>query len=233
MAGLSKDIWLSALWKNNPSFVQLLGLCPLLATSTGATPALGLGICTMFVMLMSNTVISLTRKQIPHEIRIPVFVLIIAALVTITQLLIHAFAFTLYQSLGIFLPLIVTNCIVIGRIEAFAYKNNVKDSALDGFAMGFAVAISLVLLGIVRELIGQGTIFKDLDLIFGPIAKNWYIEVFHTDNNFILAILAPGAFITLGLLIAGKNYLNQRYELKQKAKEKSAKLNSSQVELAN
>ncbi|RIY37156.1 electron transport complex subunit E [Psittacicella gerlachiana] len=210
----TKEIWLAALWKNNPSFVQLLGLCPLLATSTGATPALGLGICTMFVMFMSNTVISLLRNQIPNEIRIPVFVLIIAALVTITQLIIHAFAFTLYQSLGIFLPLIVTNCIVIGRIEAFAYKNNVRDSAVDGLAMGFAVALALVILGAIRELIGQGTIFKDLNLIFGPIAKNWYIQVFQVDNNFLLAILAPGAFITLGLLIAGKNYLNQRQALK-------------------
>lgn len=210
----TKEIWLSALWKNNPSFVQLLGLCPLLATSTGATPALGLGICTMFVMFMSNTVISILRNQIPNEIRIPVFVLIIAALVTITQLIIHAFAFTLYESLGIFLPLIVTNCIVIGRIEAFAYKNKVLPSAVDGFAMGFAVALALVMLGAIRELLGQGTIFKDLNLILGPIAKDWYIQVYQVDNNFLLAILAPGAFITLGLLIAGKNYLNQRHALK-------------------
>ncbi|RIY33713.1 electron transport complex subunit RsxE [Psittacicella melopsittaci] len=210
----TKEIWLSALWKNNPSFVQLLGLCPLLATSTGATPALGLGICTMFVMFMSNTVISILRNQIPNEIRIPVFVLIIAALVTITQLIIHAFAFTLYESLGIFLPLIVTNCIVIGRIEAFAYKNKVIPSAVDGFAMGFAVALALVMLGAIRELLGQGTIFKDLNLILGPIAKDWYIQVYQVDNNFLLAILAPGAFITLGLLIAGKNYLNQRHALK-------------------
>ncbi|MFC6276041.1 electron transport complex subunit E [Psittacicella hinzii] len=218
MSQSTKEIWLSALWKNNPSFVQLLGLCPLLATSTGATPALGLGIATMFVMLLANTSISLLRNYIPHEIRIPVFVLVIASLVTIAQLLIHGFAYSLYQALGIFLPLIVTNCIVIGRIEAFAYKNSVKASAIDGIAMGAAVAIALVILGGIREILGQGTLFKDLDLIFGPVAKNWYISFYQVDNNFILAILAPGAFITLGLIIATKNWLNQRLVSKARNK---------------
>lgn len=218
----SKEIWYSALWKNNPAYVQLLGLCPLLATSTSATPALGLGVATMFVMLISNMTISALRNFIPHEIRIPIFVLVIASLVTIAQLLIQGFAYSLYVSLGIFLPLIVTNCIVIGRIESFAYKNSLKAAALDGFAMGFAFCLGLVLLGGIREIIGQGTIFKDLDLIFGSIAKNWYIQLYQSDNNFILAILAPGAFITLGLLIALKNWINQRYTIKVKTTNNSA-----------
>lgn len=214
MQSLTKEIWLNSLWKNNPALVQLLGLCPLLATSTSGATALGLGMATVLVMVLSNTVISLIKDFIPHEIRIPIFVVIIASLVTLIQLLINGFAYSLYLSLGIFLPLIVTNCIVIGRIEAFAYKNRVGVAALDGLAMGIGMSIALVTLGLVREALGSGTLFKGLDLIFGEVAQSWYITLYSTDSNFILATLAPGAFLCLGCLIALKNYISKRAKLR-------------------
>lgn len=214
----SKEIWLASLWKNNPAFVQLLGLCPLLATTTSATTALGLGFTTMLVMVLSNVIISLGKDYIPNEIRIPIFVIVIATMVTVMQLFINSFAYSLYLSLGIFLPLIVTNCIVIGRIEAFAYKNKPAIAAIDGLAMGVGMMLALVMLGAIREIIGQGTLFKGLDLIFGNGAKDWYFEIFHTKDNFILATLAPGAFIFLAIIIALKNYFQQRSAAKQQLK---------------
>lgn len=222
MQSLTKEIWFNSLWKNNPALVQLLGLCPLLATSTSGATALGLGLATVMVMVLSNTVISLIKDFIPREIRIPIFVVIIATLVTLIQLLINGFAYSLYLSLGIFLPLIVTNCIVIGRIEAFAYKNHVGVAALDGLAMGIGMCLALVVLGLVREILGSGTLFKGLDLIFGDVAKNWYLTIYITDSNFILATLAPGAFLCLGCLIALKNYLSKRAKLREMSKVTSA-----------
>ncbi|WP_439295152.1 electron transport complex subunit E [Lonepinella sp. BR2882] len=204
------NLLVQGLWRNNPGTVQLLGLCPLLAVSNSATNALGLGLATMIVLICTNTMVSLFRKQIPHEIRIPIYVMIIATTVTVVQLLMNAYTYSLYQSLGIFIPLIVTNCIVIGRAEAFASKNSLLHSAFDGFAMGLGMTLSLFLLGALREIFGNGTLFDGIHLLLGDWAKVLRIEVFHHQNNLLLAILPPGAFIGLGLILAFKNKLEQK-----------------------
>lgn len=205
-----KTIFTQGIWKNNPAVVQLLGLCPLLAVSSTATNALGLGLATMLVLTCTNTVISLFRRQIPHEIRIPIYVMIIATTVTVVQLLMNAYTYTLYQSLGIFIPLIVTNCIVIGRAEAFAAKNRLLHAAWDGFSMGLGMALSLTVLGSLREILGQGTIFAGIENLFGEGAKFLTLHIYHTDSSFLLFILPPGAFIGLGLLLAIKNRIENR-----------------------
>ena len=204
-----KEIFTQGIWKNNPAVVQLLGLCPLLAVSSTATNALGLGLATMLVLTCTNTVISLFRKYIPNEIRIPIYVMIIATTVTVVQLLMNAYTYTLYQSLGIFIPLIVTNCIVIGRAEAFASKNSLLHSVWDGFSMGLGMALSLTVLGALREIIGQGTVFDGIENLFGEQAKFLMLHIYHTDSSFLLFILPPGAFIGLGLLIAIKNRIDK------------------------
>ncbi|WP_298444489.1 electron transport complex subunit E [uncultured Ferrimonas sp.] len=207
-----RDIVWQSLWKNNPGIVQLLGLCPLLAVTNTLTNALGLGIATMVVLFGSNVLVSLLRKGIPNEIRIPVYVMIIAALVTCVQLLVNAYAYGLYLSLGIFLPLIVTNCVIIGRAEAFASKNNVALAAWDGLMMGLGFTVVLALLGGTRELLGQGTLFDGAELLLGPWASALRIELFQLDSPFLLALLPPGAFIAMGLLIAAKNQVNDKVE---------------------
>lgn len=205
-----KELLQQGLWKNNAALVQLLGLCPLLAVSNSVTNALGLGLATMLVLICSNTVVSLFRRHIPTEIRIPIYVMIIATTVTIVQLLMNAYTYSLYQSLGIFIPLIVTNCIVIGRAEAFASKNPLSHSIFDGFAMGLGMCLSLVVLGAVREILGNGTLFDGIEHLLGDWAKGLRIELFHLDSHFLLAILPPGAFIGLALLLAMKNFIDQR-----------------------
>lgn len=205
-----KELTLQGLWKNNPGLVQLLGLCPLLGVTNTLTNALGLGVATLLVLLGSNTVVSLVRAHVPNEIRIPIFVMIIATFVTVIQLLMNAFTFGLYQSLGIFLPLIVTNCAIIGRAEAFASKNPVLPSAIDAVMMGLGFLLVLLVLGAMREILGQGTLFDGADLLLGEWASVLRIEVFHSDNHFLLAMLPPGAFIGMGLLIALKNSIDQR-----------------------
>lgn len=210
-----KELTLQGLWKNNPGLVQLLGLCPLLGVTNTLTNALGLGVATLLVLLGSNVVVSLVRSHVPNEIRIPIFVMIIATFVTVIQLLMNAFTFGLYQSLGIFLPLIVTNCAIIGRAEAFASKNPVLPSAIDGVMMGLGFLLVLLVLGGMREILGQGTLFDGADLLLGEWAQMLRIEVFHSDNHFLLAMLPPGAFIGMGLLIALKNSIDQRMARKQ------------------
>lgn len=205
-----RELLSQGLWRNNPTIVQLLGLCPLLAVSNTATNALGLGLATLLVLVCTNTMISLFRRQIPHEIRIPIYVMIIATTVTAVQLLMNAYTYSLYQSLGIFIPLIVTNCIVIGRAEAFASKNSVMHAAFDGFAMGLGMTFSLFLLGALREIIGNGTLFDGIHLLLGDWAKSLRIEFFHNDSNLLLAILPPGAFIGLGIILAAKNIWESR-----------------------
>lgn len=204
-----KELSWQGLWKNNPGLVQLLGLCPLLAVTSTVTNALGLAVATLFVLVASNTTVSLVRNQVPKEIRIPVFVLIIAAFVTCVQLLLNAYAIGLYQSLGIFLPLIVTNCAIIGRAEAYASKNTVGKAAFDGLMMGLGFAAVLLALGAIREVLGQGTLFDGADLLLGSWATSLRIEVFQLDYQFIMMILPPGAFITMGFLIAFKNKVDE------------------------
>ncbi|MBE2895269.1 electron transport complex subunit E [Pasteurellaceae bacterium HPA106] len=205
-------IFRQGLWSNNSALVQLLGLCPLLAVSSSVTNALGLGLATMLVLICTNGIVSLCRQAIPHEIRIPIYVMIIATMVTAVQLLMNAFVYDLYLALGIFIPLIVTNCIVIGRAEAFASKNPLLPSLFDGFAMGLGMTLSLVLLGAMREILGSGTLFAGLEQLFGPWAANLKITVLHVDTAFLLAILPPGAFIGLGLILAFKNLLDDKIE---------------------
>ncbi|ADN76443.1 electron transport complex, RnfABCDGE type, E subunit [Ferrimonas balearica DSM 9799] len=216
-----REIAWQGLWKNNPGIVQLLGLCPLLAVTNTLTNAMGLGLATLVVLVSSNVLVSLLRKGIPNEIRIPVYVMIIAALVTCVQLLVNAYAYGLYLSLGIFLPLIVTNCVIIGRAEAFASKNPVGAAALDGLMMGTGFMLVLMILGGTRELIGQGTLFDGADQLLGDWASVLRIQVMHLDSPFLLALLPPGAFIAMGLLIALKNVLNEKLEARIKPADKA------------
>ncbi|QWL04140.1 electron transport complex subunit E [Shewanella indica] len=207
---LYRDIAWQGLWKNNPGLVQMLGLCPLLAVTSTFTNALGLGLATAVVLIGSNTTVSLVRNFVPKEIRIPIFVMIIAALVTAVQLLINAYAYGLYLSLGIFLPLIVTNCVIIGRAEAFASRNSPMDAAFDGLMMGIGFTLVLMVLGGGREILGQGTLFDGADLLLGPWAASLRIEVWQVDTPFLLAMLPPGAFLGMGLLIALKNAIDKK-----------------------
>ncbi|MGB1197460.1 MAG: electron transport complex subunit E [Thalassotalea sp.] len=214
-----KELAWQGLWKNNPGIVQLLGLCPLLAVTSTVVNALGLGLATLFVLICSNATVSAIRHWVPKEIRIPIFVLIIAAFVTCVQLLMNAFTFGLYESLGIFLPLIVTNCAIIGRAEAYASKNPMKQATFDGLMMGIGFLIVLVLLGAIREVLGQGTLFDGAELLLGQWASVLRVEVFQLNSQFLLAILPPGAFIAMGFLIAGKNKIDQILKEREPAKE--------------
>ncbi len=207
---LLADIAKQGLWKNNPALVQILGLCPTLAVTTSATNALGLGIATLAVLMMSNLAISLVRNWVPNEIRIPVYVMIIAALVTCVQLVMNAYLFELYQALGIFIALIVTNCIIIGRAESFANRNPPLLALFDGLMMGLGFTLVLLLLGSVREILGQGTLFAGADQLLGPWAAHLKIVLFQADAGVLLAILPPGAFLALGFIIAAKNLVDAR-----------------------
>jgi electron transport complex protein RnfE len=205
-----KKIALDGFWKQNPGVVQLLGLCPTLAVTTSAINGLSLGIATAIVMAASNASVSPIRKFIPSEIRVPVFILIIASLVTIIDFSIHAFIQPLYKALGIFIPLIVTNCIVLARVESFAAKNETTSSFYDGLFMGLGLAMVLTLLGGLREFFGKGTLLSGIDLILGPSASNLVLHFFGDYHGFLLAILPPGAFIGLACLIALKNRIEAR-----------------------
>ncbi|MDN2663933.1 electron transport complex subunit E [Psychromonas sp. 14N.309.X.WAT.B.A12] len=207
-AAVYKDLSLQGLWKNNPGIVQLLGLCPLLAVTNTLTNALGLGLATLFVVIASNILISLIRHHVPKAIRIPVFVLIIASLVSCIQLLMNAYTYQLYLSLGIFIPLIVTNCMIIGRAEAFASKNSVKHSAFDGLMMGLGFTAVLIILGAAREVLAQGTLFDGIETLLGDWASFMTISLYNTDTSFLIAALPPGAFILMGLIIAFKNSID-------------------------
>ncbi|MGX2039727.1 electron transport complex subunit E [Methylocaldum sp. MU1018] len=208
------------LWHNNQAFVALLGLCPLLAVSNSVVNSLGLGLATTVALVFSNVTVSLIRNHVATEIRLPVFVLIIASNVTVIELLMNAFFHDLHKILGIFIPLIVTNCAIIGRAEAFASKNPADRALVDGLFVGLGFTFVLVLLGALREAVGTGAVLNRADLMFGEIAKNWTISLFSDYDGFLLAILPPGAFIGLGLLIAVKNIIDAR--AKRKAPSKTA-----------
>jgi len=215
-----KELAIQGLWKNNPGLVQLLGLCPLLAVTATVTNALGLGIATLLVLVCSNATVSAVRHWVPKEVRIPIFVLIIAAFVTCVQLLMNAYTYGIYQSLGIFLPLIVTNCAIIGRAEAYASKNPIKQASFDGLMMGLGFALVLVLLGAIREVLGQGTLFDGANLLLGDWASVLRVEVVHLDSQFLLAVLPPGAFIAMGFIIALKNIIDTKIKQRQPTVEK-------------
>lgn len=207
MSPETREIIVNGLWKQNPGIVQLLGLCPLLAISNNVVNALSLGLATTLVMAVASGSVAVVRDYIPQAARIPLFVLIIAALVTVVELLMHAYVLALYVVLGVFIPLITTNCIVLARVEAFASKRGTLHSVLDAVMMGLGLTLVLVALGGLREVFGKGTLLSGLDLVFGPVAKDWVIQVVPDYQGLLLAILPPGAFIGLGLIIAARNWL--------------------------
>ncbi len=187
---------LNGIVKENPTFVLLLGMCPTLATTSSAVNGMGMGIATMFVLICSNVFISLLKNLIPDGVRIPCYIVVIASFVTVLQMLMQAYVPDLYKTLGIFIPLIVVNCIILGRAEAFAAKNNVLASLCDGIGIGLGFTIALTLLGLIREFLGKGSLFG--------------YAVLPASTNMLVFVLAPGAFITLGLLIAIVNSIKNR-----------------------
>ena len=205
-----RDIINNGLWHNNQALVALLGLCPLLAVTNTAVNGFGLGLATLAVISASNVTVSLIRNFVRPEIRLPVFVMIIASFVTAVELSMHAWFPDMYRVLGIFIPLIVTNCTIIGRAEAYASRHSVIPALTDGLSMGIGFLLVLVTLGGMRELIGQGTLFADLHLMFGEQARTLLFTLGDDYQGMLLAILPPGAFIGLGLLIALKNIIDNR-----------------------
>ena len=203
-----RTIAYNGIWKQNSSIAQILGLCPLLAVTTNAVNGIMLSLATILVMAMSNFAVASLRNFIPHEIRIPVFILIVAALVTVVDLLFNANLHELYLVLGIFIPLIVTNCIVLARVEAFAAKNPPLQSTFDGIFMGVGMLWTLALLGGMRELLGNGTLFGGIDMVFPGLSPLQLLP--ESYPGFLLALLPPGAFILLGCMIAWKNWLDAR-----------------------
>lgn len=205
-----QEITVNGLWKNNPALVQLLGLCPLLAVTGSVVNALGLGLATMLVLVGSNVAVSLVRNAVSDAVKLPAFVMIIASFTTCTELLMQAFTYELYQILGIFIPLIVTNCAILGRADAFACKNKVLPSAVDGFMMGLGFMLVLLTIGVIREIIGSGTLFSNMHLLIGEAGRAWEINLFGSNyKGFLVAILPPGAFLVAGFLIAIKNSIDK------------------------
>jgi Na+-translocating ferredoxin:NAD+ oxidoreductase subunit E len=215
MSKTLSEITLDGLWKNNPGLVQLLGLCPMLAVTGSVVNAMGLGLATILVLTGSNFAVSLIRNLVPDAVRLPAFVMIIASYVTCTELLMQAFTYELYEVLGIFIPLIVTNCIILGRADAFAAKNPPLPSLLDGFMMGLGFSLVLLVLGAMRELFGHGTLFANMDLLFGANAAHWKIVLIDDYTDFLFAVLPPGAFVGMGLLIALKNIIDSKLKERQ------------------
>lgn len=225
-----KEISNNGLWKNNPALVQLLGLCPLLAVTGSVVNALGLGLATTLVLVGSNVSVSLIRSAVSDAVRLPAFVMIIAAFTTCTELLMQAFTFELYQILGIFIPLIVTNCVILGRADAFASKNKIIPSAIDGLMMALGFLCVLLTIGAIREIIGSGTLFANMHLLLGESARSWQINLFGANyKGFLVAVLPPGAFLVAGLLIAIKNIIDARIETRRRAQQSEVHKGSKRV----
>ncbi len=201
------DRFKTGLWRENPGLVQLLGLCPLLAVTGSFVNGLGLGLATLAVMMASNALVSATRRWIQPEIRVPIYVLIIASLVTCIELIFKAFFPDLDRALGIFIPLIVTNCAIVARAEVFASRNSVVTSIIDGLVMGSGFALLLMVIGAFRELIGQGSLFARMDMLFGGEPVRGLVLA---ENGWLLLVLPPGAFFSLALAIAAKNAIDRR-----------------------
>lgn len=213
---LYREITYNGLWKQNAVLGQMLGLCSLLAISTTMVNAVSLGLATILVMGMASMIVSALRGFIPYEVRIPIYILVIASLVTVVDMLMNAYLHDLYLVLGIFIPLIVVNCIVLARVEAFAAKNPSLLSAFDGVMMGIGFVWVIGLLGAIRELVGQGTLFAGIEMIFPGLSA---LQVLPADYpGFLLFILPPGAFFVLGLMIAGRNWLDHRANERAKAR---------------
>ena len=200
-----KQILADGVWRQNTGLVVLLGLCPLLAVTNTLINGLALGLATMLTLMVSNLSVSLLRGLLKPEIRIPAFVLIIASVVTVIELLMNAYFYDLFRVLGIFIPLIVTNCAIIGRAEAFASRQGPLPSLIDGFATGLGFCLTLVLLGALRELSGRGTLFEGAEMLLGNWGQYLTLTIIPEHPGFLLAMLQPGAFFGLALLIAGRN----------------------------
>ena len=212
----------NGLWNNNQALVALLGLCPLLAVTNNVANAISLGIATTFVLVASNLSVSLFRNHIRKEVRIPIFVLLIASFVTVVDLIMQSFFYDMYLILGIFVPLIVTNCAILARAEAFASKNTWDKSVIDGLMMGIGFSIVLILLGAIREIVGNGTLFDQANLIFGDLGTSLRVTFFDQYQGTLIALLPPGAFIGLGLIVALKNLIDSKQTTTQTiAKSKS------------
>ena len=207
---LYKQILTDGLWRNNPGLIQFLGICPLLAVSNSLINGLGLGLATLAVLILSNLTVSLIKPWVTQDLRLPVFVLVIASLVTLIELTAQAWFFELWLSLGIFIPLIVTNCVILARAETFASRQPPVAAIVDGLAHGLGFAGVLVTLGALREIVGSGRIFDGAEMLFGPAAQNLGVSFTADGNGFLLALLPPGAFLGLALLIALRNSLQQR-----------------------
>jgi len=214
---IASDWWQAGLWRNNPALVQVLGLCPLLAVSNTAVNALALGLATLLVMTASNVAVSLCRRWIPGVIRLPVFVLLIGSLVSCVEMLIHAWTYSLYQTLGIFIPLIVSNCVIISRAERFAAQQPVHLALADGLAHGVGFAAVLFVLGSIRELVGSGHWLQGAEQLLGPVGAQLSVAVAELRNPPLLMLLPPGAFLTLAGLIALKNAIDLRRQRRQAA----------------
>jgi electron transport complex protein RnfE len=211
------QIWVDAFWRQNTGLVVLLGLCPLLAVTNTVVNAIGLGLATTLTLVATNLAVSLARRSLRPEIRIPAYVVIIASVVTTIQLLMQAWFYDLYRVLGIFIPLIVTNCAIIGRAEAFASRNRPVPAMVDGFATGLGFLLALVALGALREVAGRGTLFSQAQLMFGTLGESLELTLVPGHPGFLLALLPPGAFIGLGLLVAARNWLNARLSARRAA----------------
>ncbi len=227
-----REISTNGLWKQNPVLIQLLGLCPTLAVTTTALNGISLGLATILVMMIANGAVALLRPLIPHEVRIPLFILIIASLVTVVDLLMNAYLHALYEVLGIFVPLIVTNCIVLARVEAFAAKHPVTLSLWDGLMMGLGLVWVLGLIGAIRELVGQGTLFAGIEWL----VPGWSaLTLSESGRGLLLAILPPGAFIVLGFLVAAHQAITawQRERMRKKQLQASESHLPSPAEVAH
>jgi Na+-translocating ferredoxin:NAD+ oxidoreductase subunit E len=198
------------LWDNNGVLCMLLGMCPTMAMTTSATNGLGMGLATAVVMAASNLLVALFRERITQEVRIPVYILIVAAMVTVVDLTMNAWLHELYKVLGLFIPLIVSNCLPLARLEAFAAKEPVLPSLLDGVFMGLGFTLALTAIGAVREIVGSGTLFADASLLLGPAFRFMELRLMPADTGVLMMILPPGGFLVAGLMVVGKRMLDVR-----------------------
>lgn len=210
MATEYRTIVKDGLWDNNGVLCMLLGMCPTMAMTTGATNALGMGLATAAVMAASNLLVAMFRNYITQEVRIPVYILIVAAMVTLVDLTLNAWMHELYKVLGLFIPLIVSNCLPLARLEAFAAKEKVLPSLMDGIFMGLGFTLALTMIGAVREIIGSGTLFADASLLFGPAFKFMELRVLPQDVGVLMMVLPPGGFLATGFMVVGKRLLDIR-----------------------
>jgi len=212
-----RDIATDGLWRNNVVFSQILGMCPTMAVTTSGTNGLGMGLATTAVLLVSNALVSSVRAYVTPQVRIPVYIVLIAGLVTLVDLGLNAWMHDLYKVLGMYIALIVANCAVLGRAEAFAARKPVFASALDGLFMGLGFTFALTLIGLLRELVGSGTLFSQASLLLGPAFSFMEMKVLPNYGGTLLMILPPGGFATLGLLLAAKQFWERRQSSRQQA----------------